>query len=429
MKSRPAMPDDTLPKMRIFYIAQFFFCTNTRLHGTPYWPASDRLQFLQTPALIATLLRALHRGNVAFLGPRRTGKTSCLEEIKANPGEFLPVLLNLEKHDTVEAWLREMVDELRKIADLPATKGLWAVEKLDGLLGRIRKINLPNVGGIEIEAPKTQPAWRKPADEFLRILGDCDLPVLFLVDEFPTFLKLVAKKKSRDEVEAVLNWFRAARHDLKDRRVRFLVTGSIGLKNVVRGLGLAPAVNEFDTFEIPPLTETEAIGLLQNLAKDNGVSFNLAGAKHILKLLGANWPILLQIFMAELEDVRLAKPPTKKQLEKIYQERLVHGSRNKYCDGMYDRLKEAFTEGECRLAREVLKACALNPDGLGREDFEKIHERLVPEPNHRSLLADELDHVLDTLKHDGYLVQRTSGTQKTQFASNILRDFWLRKTA
>ena len=180
--------------------------------------------------------------------------------------------------------------------------------------------------------------------------------------------------------------------------------------------------------EIPPLTEAEALGLLQSLAKDNGVSVNLAGSRHILKLLGANWPILLQIFVAELEEVQFAKPPTKKQLETIYRERLVHGSRNKYCDGMYDRLKEAFTEGECRLAREVLKACALTPDGLGREDFEKIHERLVPEANHRRLLADEMDHVLDTLKHDGYLMQQTTGKQRTQFASNILRDFWLRKT-
>ena len=71
----------------------------------------------------------------------------------------------------------------------------------------------------------------------------------------------------------------------------------------------------------------------------------------------------------------------------------------------------------------------MTSEGLGREDFEKIHERLVPEASHRSLLADELDHVLDTLKHDGYLVQQTTGKQWTQFASNILRDFWLRKTA
>ena len=53
--------------------------------------------FYQRPALIAKLLRALKRGHVAFLGPRRTGKTSCLEEIKANPDGFIPILLNLER--------------------------------------------------------------------------------------------------------------------------------------------------------------------------------------------------------------------------------------------------------------------------------------------------------------------------------------------
>ena len=264
--------------MRNIFVAQSKYCAIICRMELRIGPPATGSNFYKRPALIAALLRSLRRGNVAFLGPRRTGKTSCLEEIKANPGEFLPVLLNLEKHDTVEAWLREMVDELRKIAELPAAKTRWATEKLAGLLGGIRKISLPGIGGIEIEASKAQSVWRKPADEFLGILAGCDLPVLFLID------------------------------------------------------------------------------------------------------------------------------------------------------GMYDRLKEAFTEGECRLAREVLKSCALTPDGLGREDFEKIHERLIPEANHRSLLADELDHVLDTLKHDGYLMQQTTGKQRTQFASNILRDFWLRKT-
>lgn len=67
--------------------------------------------FYRRPTLIAKLLRALRRGNVAFLGPRR--KTSCLEEIKANPSDFLPILLNLEKHDTVE------IQRDRQIASSP----------------------------------------------------------------------------------------------------------------------------------------------------------------------------------------------------------------------------------------------------------------------------------------------------------------------
>jgi len=396
-------------------------------------PPATGSNFYKRPALIARLLRALRRGNVAFLGPRRTGKTSCLEEIHANPDGFLPILINLEKHDTPEAWLAEMLSELRKAIEQPASKISWATEKatekIAAFLDRIRKIDLPTLGGIEIDKPKAQPAWRKPADEFLSVLCESDVPALFLLDEFPTFLKLVAKKTSRDEVEAVLNWFRAARHALKHSPARFLVTGSIGLKGVVKGLGLAPAINEFDTHEIPPLAEEEALGLLEKLAADNKLALDLPGRRHILKLLGANWPILLQLFIVEIQDCQFPQPPTLSDLDQLYHERLVHGVRNQYCDGMYDRLKDIFAAGECQLAREILRATCRAPGGLSRDDFEAIHARLIPEPAHRSLVADELDYVLDTLKHDGYLLQQTTGKQLTCFGSNILRDFWLRKTA
>lgn len=203
------------------------------------------------PALIKKLLRALERDNVAFLGPRRTGKTSCLEQIKAQPGTFVPVLLNLEKHDTVEAWLSAMLEELRTVLEQPKGRMDELADKVKSLVAGIRKIELPGGVGVELAGSNGRASWRKPADEFLGLLVRSDIPILFLLDEFPTFLKLVARHRSRDEVEAVLNWFRAARHELKEKRVRFLVTGSIGLKGVVRSLGLAPSVNEFDTHEIP----------------------------------------------------------------------------------------------------------------------------------------------------------------------------------
>jgi hypothetical protein len=322
-----------------------------------------------------------------------------------------------------------MLSELRKAVEQPTSPLSWAADRITGFLDRIRRIDLPEIGGIEIEKRKVQPAWRKPADEFLAVLSESDLPVLFLLDEFPTFLKLVAKKTSRDDVEAVLNWFRAARHALKDSPARFLVTGSIGLKGVVRGLGLAPTINEFDTHEIPPLAEEEALGLLEKLTTDNELALDLPGRRHILKLLGANWPILLQLFISEIQEGQLPRAPTVDELDRLYHERLVHGARNQYCGGMYDRLKDIFVTGEHQLAREILKATCRAAGGLSRDDFETIHARLIPEPAHLKLVADELEYVLDTLKHDGYLLQQTTGKQLTGFGSNILRDFWLRKTA
>ena len=75
-------------------IGHGFGCRELRI-GSPATGGN----YYPRPARIKELLRALERDDVAFLGPRRTGETSCLEQIKAQPGTFVPALLDLEKHD------------------------------------------------------------------------------------------------------------------------------------------------------------------------------------------------------------------------------------------------------------------------------------------------------------------------------------------
>ncbi len=59
----------------------------------------------------------------------------------------------------------------------------------------------------------------------------------------------------------------------------------------------------------------------------------------------------------------------------------------------------------------------------------EIHLNVAVVLSGRASGIEELDHVLDTLKHDGYLLQENTGKRLTRFGSSILRDFWLRKTA
>jgi hypothetical protein len=139
--------------------------------------------------------------------------------------------------------------------------------------------------------------------------------------------------------------------------------------------------------------------------------------------------ILLQLFVSEIQDEALTKPPTPSALDRLYRERLVCGSRNKYCDNMFDRLKNIFSESECRLAREILRTLCGAQRPFSREDLEDLHVRLIPQDAHRALLADELEYVLDALKHDGYLLQAAGGDQRTGFASHILRDYWRRESS
>jgi hypothetical protein len=385
--------------------------------------------FYPRPRLIKTLTVALAGGHVAFLGPRRTGKTSCLKSIVANPpAGYLPLLLNLEKHHSIAEWLKDMAAVTRTALNVPAPKISWLKSHGTDFLKRLEKIDFHGIK-VDLAPGAREPAWRPAADAFLKLLKETDAPLLFLLDEFPAFLNLVVKKTSREEVEAALNWFRSARHELSECSARFLVTGSIGLKSVVRRLGLSPTINDFDVCEIPPLKDDEAFDLLQRLAADNNVPLDEPGCRQIPVLLGANWPILLQIFVSEIQAEALNRTPTSAELTKLYRERLVGGSRNKYCDNMFDRLKEIFSDSECRLAREILRTLCRAPQSFSRSDLESLHARLFEQESQPLLLVDELDYVLDALKHDGYLIQSNRGEQRTGFASNILRDFWRRKTS
>lgn len=392
-------------------------------------PVSDD-DFYPRPELIARLLRALEHSHVAFLGPRRTGKTSCLRKIVSSPPTgYVPISINLEKYDRVEDWLLAMLEQVRGELGKPGPKAPWLVEKGVSFLQRIEELTVAGQG-IKLTAAKEKSSpWRPLADDLLKLLKEANPPIIFLLDEFPVFLNLVARKHSKEEVEALLNWFRSARQELVNLAPRFLVTGSIGLKGVVRRLGLSPTINDFDTVEIPPLAEADALEFLRALAHDNGVALNATGRRHIIALLGSAWPILLQLFISEIKEAASKKAPNKAALEKIYRECLVAGPRNEYCAGMFTRLKEVFSESELRLAREILKSLCRSDLGLSRDEFEALHARLVPLAEERALHADELDYVLDALKHDGYLHQEFEDEMRTRFASNILRDFWKRKTS
>lgn len=377
------------------------------------------------------LLRALARDHVAFVGPRRTGKTSILKNIAQHPPAGTEaVFLDLEKFSTVPEWLSALLVPTKALITGSEKSGWLAGsgKTAKTLLARIEKLEVLG-NGITLTPDRSNPnAWRPLADEFQKLLHEADLPIYFLLDEFPWYLGHLARKHTAEEVEAVLNWFRSARQDLAGGKTRFLVTGSIGLEGLLRRIGLSPTANDFDTIEIPPLTDEEALDFLMQLSMGEEIPLKEIAGRRILKLMGANWPILLELFMSELQDKDLKKSPTMPELTDIYEVRMVRGSRNKYCQEMFNRLSkdELFNPTERRIACETLKLLTSQPV-IGGNELETIHSKIVPDEKVRSVTGDELGFVIDTLRHDGYLLRRADG--QYQFASNILRDYWIHRTA
>ena len=142
------------------------------------------------------------------------------------------------------------------------------------------------------------------------------------------------------------------------------------------------------------------------------------------------WPILLATFVSEVQELGLEQSPSVEEIDRIYESQLVRGSRNKYCQEMFSRLPkpELFSTSERRLAQEILRDLSRSEQGFGGDELAAIHARLVPDAAHRALLASELDVVIETLTHDGYLHRRQDSDPKRdgrlEFASHILRDYW-----
>ena len=125
---------------------------------------------------------------------------------------------------------------------------------------------------------------------------------------------------------------------------------------------------------------------------------------------------------------------TSAEIDDIYENRMVRGTRNKYCTEMMSRLSkdELFTPSERRLAQEILKQLARETSPFGSNQLEGIHARLVPDSTQRLLVAVDMDVVVETLLLDGYIIRLRSEDPdqdgRLRFASNILRDFWRYRT-
>lgn len=382
-------------------------------------------------ALRRRLIKALSRDHIAFLGPRRTGKTSILRDLERHPpAGTSAIYLDLQGLRSVPAWLSLMLRETKKLLQTPPDKLAWLKAAGKGTASVLKRIEQISLSGIKLTPG--QPAvdlWEPIADEFLTLLREHELPIVFMLDEFPWFLGHVAANHSPAEVDATLNWFRKVRQELADGPTRFLVTGSIGLTGLLRRLGLSPAANDFDSIDIEPLTDKEALQFLEERAEGEGIALSVAARRRILERLGVGWPLLLATFLSEVQDEDAPKGPTVKDIDRLYEDRMVRGSRNKYCQEMFTRLTkpEMFSPSERRLAQEILRDLCRSTKAFGQDEFDTLHVRLVPDAAHRSLLATELDYVIETLRHDGYLVRQRDGLHT--FASHILRDFWRHRTA
>jgi hypothetical protein len=380
--------------------------------GAKFWPRED---------IRGVLTEGLQNDHVIFPGPRRTGKTSILLNIKATfPPPGRAVLVNAEKYSNPTELIQGIATEV-------------ITPDLKKRVGKILKSGASKIKGVKFwqfgidlnQAAETD--WAQAAQGLLQALIEEQKPVLIMIDEFSVFVNTLAKS-SPGEAEKLLRWFREWRQRLVDTKVRFLLTGSIGIDTVLRRLKLGDTVNDCRSIEMSPPKPDAAREFLLARAKENAIPVRDETVNEILRLIDPHWYYPLQIFLVEIQTwIRNnGREPSLDDLQIIYTDELVRKG-NESLKHMWDKLTEIFDPLEARFAQALLKDLCKNSTGFSREEMQQIHLRESPtdDPGKRA----EFSFVLNVLRHDGYLIQDTQGEQRTRFASNLLRDYWSRQQA
>jgi hypothetical protein len=394
--------------------------TSTLKRATGNWVVAD--QFWDREAeLLLFMERLIEGANLLLTAPRRIGKTSLMKEAARRlKDRFLCLYIDLEKAESAP----DAIVELSIAAH--AYKPAWdrAVSVFQHVLqDTVETVKLKDLS-INLRSSLTSDNWRAKGDQLLEILADQDMPVILFLDEVAILVNRILRgsdyaitPQRKQDVDAFLSWLRAnsIRHQ---GRIRFVVTGSIGLEPLVRQAGLSATLNTFTPFHLEPWTREAATSCLAALSNGYNLRITPEAIDEMLDCLGVYVPHHVQMFFdhtyqeARIKDVAEVSVA---MVKTVYESSMLGIRGHVELSHMEERLRFALGPKLDLLALDLLTEAAvvgiLTPEAIAVLAFEHFGAEW----------AAPARDVLGILEHDGYLRTRDSGFS---FASALLRDWW-----
>lgn len=382
--------------------------------------------FFDRVAEQAEIKELLREGaSILLTAPRRIGKTSLLLEVSRRlEDQFAFLFVDVQACRSEVDCVLKLTLEAREHRAL-GQKVLDAFRNnLGGLLSRIEEVGLAELK-LRIREGFTAD-WRAKADEVLSRLARAELPVVVWFDELPVLVstllfgddgKLTTGRI--DNTRVFLSWLREA--TIRHRsRIRFIISGSVGLEPLLTRAGISETINTFTPVPIGPWERETARGYLEDRAGRIGIAFEEGAAENLLDRLDYLIPHHVAMFLHFVRrDLSFHGKSvcTTKDIDRIYEHDMlsVHGHVD--LATYEDRLKRVVPQEWFGAALELLTEAAIvgrltPPAALAIVRANGLEERES---------VDTLRFLLGVFDHDGYLRRVGDGYA---FVSLLLRDWW-----
>lgn len=370
---------------------------------------------------IRKILEKLDDGNnLNIAAPRRVGKTSILLNLlDFNKGGFTYTYVDSEDIDSEAEFFRRIQRELLR------TEAIRSSRKLKNLFESGHKF-LSKVKGIKVMGQSIEFAEADtivdPKEDLINLLSGLELEdnkgLVVLLDEFPQTIQNIIDKSPMDlgPVRRFLQANREIRQNPEiSRKVRFILTGSIGLNHTVAEIGMTAFINDLNSVEIGALTDEEGLQLLEELFQPKGISAHEETKRYLLKKIEWLIPFHIQLLVQEILCIAtfgcsVNKQEVDRAFDAIIQQR-NEGHFNHY----YSRLKRQFKGVEFSYAADLLDALAVKGTVGKAEIFDLATKHG---------LDQRWRNIINILIYDGYL--SFDGADRYQFNSPIVKMWWQR---
>jgi hypothetical protein len=228
---------------------------------------------------------------------------------------------------------------------------------------------------------------------------------------------MTAERIARGRV--FLSWLREATIRAQGR-IRFVVSGSIGLEPLLTRAGISETMTTFTPLLIGPWERPIALEFVTDRVRRAGVRLADGSGDGLLDKLGYLIPHHVALFVHYIcLDARRrgASVCTPDDIERVYDQHMLSPHGHVDLATYEDRLRRAVAPETLRAALELLTETAV----AGRLRAETALAIMESQGFAGQGALDNLRFLLAVFEHDGYL-KRTD--EEYVFASHLLRDWW-----
>jgi uncharacterized protein len=360
--------------------------------------------------------------DLSMAGPRRLGKTFVLDRlVDAAPGNgWIAVKAEVGGCSDPRAFFRVLCDRIGASRSV----GRTFLSRLAQRLG-------------QMIAPRSETAgeWYQPLTSldhesyFERLIAalnsDQERRWVLLIDELPIFLKALHDQGPAGIVAARNFMNLTGRLRADSPRVRWMITGSIGLEPLARAGDYMGVLAKFEAFTLEPLTKEQAKTFVQDLARDGRLLHRRAitDAEAVALVAAVGWrsAYYLDALAAKLRGQPSEEGSDATQLVEEAVERLLAPGEAATFGVWDEHLRKHFRDDERSLAFTILAALAQQPSSLSLDTL------LVGTRQKHGTRA-ELRRVLTRLYVEGFVIVSDwdGDNPRASFLNPLLRRWWKR---